>query len=99
MNIQEIKIKIKPILKRHDVKRAALFGSYARGGPKKKSDIDILIEYKNDNDKSLLDFVGLKLELEKKLGKKVDVLTYNSIHSLLKDIILNEQKPIYEEKQ
>ena len=70
MNIAEIKIKIKPILKRHDVKRAAVFGSYARGDQKKKSDIDILIEYKNDNDKSLLDFVGLKLELEKRLGKK-----------------------------
>jgi len=70
MNIAEIKIKIKPILKRHNVKRAAVFGSYARGDQKKKSDIDILIEYKNDNDKSLLDFVGLKLELEKRLGKK-----------------------------
>ena len=94
MNIAEIKIKIKPILKRHDVKRAAVFGSYARGDQKKKSDIDILIEYKNDNDKSLLDFVGLKLELEKRLGKKVDLVEYCAIRPRIKSRVLNEQLSI-----
>lgn len=34
--------------------------------------------------------VRLKYELEEVLGKEVDVLTYNSIHPLLKDRILNE---------
>ena len=94
MNIAEIKIKIKPILKRHNVKRAAVFGSYARGDQKKKSDIDILIEYKNDNDKSLLDFVGLKLELEKRLGKKVDLVEYCAIRPRIKSRVLNEQLSI-----
>ncbi len=91
MNIAEIKKKIKLILKRHDVKRAAVFGSYARGDEKKKSDIDILIEYKNDNDKSLLDFVELKLELEKKLGKKVDLVEYCAIRPRIKNRVLDEQ--------
>ena len=91
--IQEnIKKKIVPILKRHDVKRAAIFGSFARGEAKKRSDIDILVEFKGE--KSLLDLVGLKLELEASLGRKVDVLTYDSLHPLLKDIILEEQKAI-----
>ena len=93
MSVAEIKKKIKPILKRHDVKKAAIFGSHARGEENKKSDIDILIEYKKD-DKSLLDLSGLKIELEEKLDKKVDVLTYDSIHPFLKDIILGEQRPI-----
>ena len=95
--IQSVKKKILPTLIRHDVKKAALFGSIVRGELKKKSDVDILIEYKKD-DKTLLDFVGLKLDLEEKLGRKVDLLTYNSIHPLLKDIILNEQKVIYEKR-
>ena len=94
MSIKQIKDKIKPILKRHDVKRAAVFGSYARGDQKKKSDIDILIEYKNDNDKSLLDFVGLKLELEKKLGKKVDLVEYCAIRPRIKNKVLDEQLSI-----
>jgi len=93
MGIKDIKKKITPILKRNDVKRAAIFGSVARGEAKKNSDIDILIEFKKNN-KSLLDLAGLKIELEEKMNKKVDVLTYNSIHPFLKEIILKEQKLI-----
>ena len=54
---------------------------------------DPLIEYKND-DKSLLDLVGLEMELKKKLRKKVDLLTYDSIHPLLRESILEDQKII-----
>ena len=68
MSIQEIKKKISPILKKNGVKKAAIFGSYARGEEKKRSDVDILIKYKYDN-KSYFDLVGLQLELEKKLKK------------------------------
>ena len=80
---------IKNILIKNDVVRAGIFGSYARGKVKKNSDIDILIEFKGR--KSLLDLVGLKLELEEKLKKKVDLVTYRSLHYLLRDIILNEE--------
>tara|TARA_Y100000310_G_C20660628_1_gene804527 strand:- start:2083 stop:2373 length:291 start_codon:yes stop_codon:yes gene_type:complete len=92
-SVLDIKKKINPILKRHDVKKAAVFGSVANGDSKKDSDVDILIEFKKD-DKSLFDLGGLKVELEEKLDKKVDILTYNSLHPLLKDIILKEQKSI-----
>lgn len=62
----------------------------------KKSDIDILVKLNSKN--SLLDLVRIQFILEDKLGKKVDLLTYNSIHPLLKDIILKEQKVIYEKR-
>ncbi|NPA62522.1 MAG: nucleotidyltransferase family protein [Methanococci archaeon] len=88
MNINEIKRKITPILLKHGVKRASIFGSYARNEQKETSDIDILVEF--DKKKSLLDLVRLKYELEEVLGKEVDILTYNSIHPLLKERILNE---------
>ena len=90
VKIKNIKKKITPILKRHDVKKAAIFGSYARGEEKKKSDVDILIEYKRD-DKSLFDFVGLKLDLEEKLKKQVDLVEYSAIRPRIKDRILREQ--------
>ena len=93
MNISELKKKINPILIKNDVKRAAIFGSYARGEAKKNSDVDILIEYKND-DKSLLDFIGLQIELEEKLKKKIDLVEYSTIHPFLKERILNSQKVI-----
>ena len=88
--------KIVPILKDQGVVKAALFGSFARGDATKKSDIDMLVKFKNE--KSLFDLVRLKLALEKESGKKVDVLTYDSIHPLLRKIILKEQKIIYEKR-
>ncbi len=92
MTTESIKKKILPILKRQDVVRAAIFGSTARGEANKKSDIDILIKYKGQ--KSLFDLAGLKIELEEKLGKKVDLVEYSILPSLTKNKILKEQKKI-----
>jgi predicted nucleotidyltransferase len=80
------------VLKRFGVKRASLFGSSARGEDREDSDIDILVEF--EVGKSLLDLAGLKIELEEVLGRRVDLLTFKSLHPLLKDKILKEQKPI-----
>ncbi len=88
----ELKRIILKILRKHDVKKAALFGSFARGSTTKKSDVDLLVEFRGV--KSLLDLVGLKLELEDVLKKKVDVVTYKSLHPLLKNKILEEQEVI-----
>jgi len=92
MELEGLKHKIIPVLERYDVKRAAVFGSFVRGEQKEDSDIDILVEF--EGKKSLLDLAGLKIELEEALQRKVDVLTYNSLHPLLKDRILQEQKVI-----
>lgn len=97
MTIETIQNKITPILKRQGVIKAAVFGSVARGEMRKNSDIDILIKY--GGGKSLLDLIRLEFELKKKLGRKIDLLTYKSIHPLLRDIILKEQKVIYENKK
>ncbi len=90
VKINIIKKKITPILKSHDVKRAAVFGSYARGEASKRSDIDILIEYKND-DKSLFDFCGLQVDLQEMLKKRVDLVEYSTIRPRIKNRILKEQ--------
>lgn len=79
-----------PILKRHAVKHASIFGSFARGEAKVDSDVDLLIEYKSKN-KSLFDLVDLKSELEETLGRRVDIVTYNSIYWRLRERILAEQ--------
>lgn len=82
-------IKIKPkilyVLKKYGVKQAGIFGSYARGDQKKNSDIDILIKPPNNMG---LGFVGLQQELEEKLGKKVDLVSYNGLSPYLKKYIL-----------
>lgn len=90
--IDEIKNMLIEVLKQHGVKKAALFGSIVRGEATEESDIDLLIEF--EGRKSLLDLAGLQLELQELLGRRVDVLTYKSLHPLLKDRILSEQEVI-----
>jgi len=90
--IDEIKNMLIKVLKKHGVKKAALFGSIVRGEATEESDIDLLIEF--EGRKSLLDLAGLQLELQELLRRRVDVLTYKSLHPLLKDRILSEQEVI-----
>src|SRR3989338_1319363 len=90
-DIKSIQKKIIPILKKNNVVRAGIFGSYARGEAKKRSDIDILIKVRKGKKFSLLDLVGLQMELEEKLGKKVDLLTYNGISPYLKKYIMEDE--------
>jgi len=88
--LMDFKKKVVPILKRNKVVRAGIFGSFARGEAKKKSDIDILIKVKAKKF-SLFDLVGIELELKKVLERDVDLLTYKGIDPLLKERILEEE--------
>jgi len=88
MEIQEIRLKTLPVFSRHGVVRAAVFGS-SRGEAGEESDIDILVEFQDE--KTLLDLVALQIELEESLGKEVDVLTYQALHPLIKEKVLQEQ--------
>jgi predicted nucleotidyltransferase len=90
--IDEIKRKILSILKRYKVKKAGIFGSVVRGEENKESDIDILVEIVGRM--SLLDFVGLKLELEEALGQRVDLGEYSTIKPIIKEQILSEEVSI-----
>ena len=93
MTIDEVKKKILPVLKKYEIKKAGVFGSVIRGETREDSDIDILVELGKD-DMSLLDFVGIKLELKEALGRKVDLVEYCTIKPLLRERILAEEVPI-----
>ena len=92
IRIDEIKDVIIKVLEKYSVKRAGLFGSVVRGEVSEDSDIDVLV--KIDRDISLLDFVGLKLEIEEALGRKVDLVEYDTIKPLLRERILKEEMVI-----
>jgi uncharacterized protein len=84
--------KLNAIFKEYGVKRAAVFGSYARGEQKKTSDIDFLIEL--EDGRTLMDMGGLSVDLEELFGKKIDLVEYECIHPKLKSQILSQQVPI-----
>ncbi|HCF63974.1 MAG TPA: nucleotidyltransferase domain-containing protein [Ferruginibacter sp.] len=81
--------KDKPVLK------AFLFGSFSRGEALKNSDVDILVEL--DYSKHIgLGFVNMKLDLEEKLHKKVDLISSNAISKHILPFINTDKKLIYE---
>ena len=90
--LEKIKPKIVRILKKYGVKKAGIFGSYARGEQKKRSDIDILAQIPKSV--NLYDFIGIKQDLEEALGKKVDLVEYGYIRLELKNRILLEEVKI-----
>jgi uncharacterized protein len=87
--ITGLKPRLIPILEKHEVSKAAIFGSIADGTDRDTSDLDLLVEFKGE--KSLLDLVSLKLDLEEEIQRKVDVMTYQSINPLIKEKVLKQE--------
>ncbi|MCL5958757.1 MAG: nucleotidyltransferase family protein [Chloroflexi bacterium] len=91
-NLEEIKKKALLVLRRHGVLRAAILGSTTHGEATERSDVDLLVTLPDD--KSLLDLVRLELDLQKALGRRVDVLTYPALHRRIRERVLREQVSI-----
>lgn len=88
-NLNEIKEKVLPLLKKAGVLKSSIFGSVARGENLPDSDVDILVEFPEG--KSMFDLIDLEQQLQSILGKKIDIVTYRSVHHLLRESIFKEQ--------
>jgi uncharacterized protein len=90
--------EVKKILKEHKaevsrkyrVNEIGIFGSFVRGEQKRRSDIDILVEFEPRNIPGLIKLIEMEMYLEKLLRKKVDVIIKSGIRPELKKIILKE---------
>lgn len=89
VTIQSMVEQALPILRRYGVSRAGVFGSHARAEAGEGSDLDVLVDLTEGS--SLLDLIGLQLDLADALGISVDAHTYRSLHPLLRDRILGEE--------
>lgn len=90
--IEKIKKKVIPLLKKYNVTKAGIFGSYSRGEQKKNSDVDILV--KVDNEFGLIEIIRLKRMLQKAIGRKIDLVEYETIRPEIKKKILRDEIPI-----
>ena len=91
---EEIKT-IRDYFRNTPVLKAFLFGSFYREDALDDSDVDILVEL--DYTKHIgLGFVKMKIDLEDKLHKKIDLVSSNSISKHLLPFINNDKKLIYE---
>ena len=71
-----------------NVKSIGLFGSYARGEQKDKSDVDILVEFSKPI--GFFKFMELEEYLSKRLGVKVDLVTPDALKPMIKPQIMRE---------
>lgn len=83
------------LIKKYGIKEIGIFGSFVRGEQKKKSDIDILVEYDEGDIPDLLKFVETERYLQRLLGRKVDLVRKDGIRPELKNIIMGEVEFIY----
>lgn len=87
--IKRILRENKNILKeRFKVKDIGIFGSYVKGHQRKRSDLDILVEF--DDSISLLEFVALERHLKELLGVKVDLVMKTALKPRIGRRILTE---------
>jgi predicted nucleotidyltransferase len=95
MEIREVQLKINPILKQFGVKRAAVFGSLAKGTSTQSSDIDLMVELYEPL--GLLQFARLNYLLEDALQKKVDLVKVSALKPGFRKSIMENAQYIYEQ--
>jgi len=94
---EQLEIIACKVLVQYPIKRAALFGSAARGETTESSDVDMLVEFLPNT--RGLDFFGLRLDLEEALGRPVDLLTWNALFKAktsFRQNVESEARLIYE---
>ena len=95
MNLDNKSIEtIKEYFETRPVLKAYIFGSYVRNEADDTSDIDILVDL-DYSQKIGLQFIQMKLDLEKLLSKEVDLVSSNGISKYIKPIVDNEKQLIY----
>jgi uncharacterized protein len=95
MNLDEDKkFTIKHYFETQPVLKAYLFGSYVRGEANSKSDIDILVDL-DYSQKIGLQFIQMKLDLERLLDSKVDLVSSSGLSKYIKPLVDSEKQLLY----
>ncbi len=93
-----IEKKIVKLCEENDMIFLAIFGSFVKGKQKRRSDVDVAIEFEKNKRKSLLDLVHLEYELRKIFKRKVDIGIFSSISPYIINDVKKEMRVIYEKR-
>lgn len=72
----------------HGAANVRVIGSVARGDAAPDHDVDLLVRFREGT--TLLDHAGLMVDLERLLGRKVDVVSEGGVRSRLRERVLGE---------
>ena len=98
MSTQSMTQVIARYLETQPVKKAWLFGSFARGEETPDSDIDILVEYDENACISLLTISHMMGELEKSTGRRVDLIEDGCLMPFAVESANRDKQLIYERR-
>jgi len=84
--------EVRQIVERHRAGNARLFGSAVRGEDTEESDLDLLVDPRDDM--TLFDIGAIRLELRQLLGVEVDVLTPRALPESFRERILKGAVPV-----
>ncbi len=76
-----------PEIRKYGVKRIGLFGSCVRGGARRESDVDVLVEFKQP---TFDNYMELKFFLEGLFGREVDLVLADSLKDQIKPDVMRE---------
>jgi predicted nucleotidyltransferase len=86
--------RLADVCRRFGVSRLDVFGSVSRGDDRDESDVDLLYELAPDA-KLGWGIEDLAVELERLLGRPVDLVSKRALHPALRDAVLGEARPLY----
>ena len=89
--------QIASVCKKYKIRDLSLFGSRVRGEASDRSDYDLLVDFWPDSAISLFEFSRIQVDLEDILGTKVDLVPKSGLKPLIRNRVLAEAMPIYEE--
>ena len=90
--LQNKRDEIRRIAQKHGAYNVRAFGSVVRGEETQESDIDLLVDTKTETSSWFP--AGLILELEKLLGRRVEIVTNKALNPDIRDYVLKEAIPL-----
>ncbi len=94
MNIEEIKKRVSPVLRKYPITSAYLFGSVVRQEDRPDSDVDILVKFSKLG--GLFEYVQIKLELQEALGgRKVDLVQEEALRHEYRETVNKDKLKVF----
>jgi uncharacterized protein len=87
-NLNLISRELPLFREKYHVEQMGIFGSVARGSSTSTSDVDILVQFSKPI--GIFAFLDLEQDLVDLLGKRIDLVTKQSLKSIIRDSILSE---------
>jgi predicted nucleotidyltransferase len=87
-DIKKLLLENADMLKKYKVNKLGIFGSYATGKARKRSDVDLLVDFEENID--LFEFVHLVDDIQAILKTKVDLATPDAIKPYIRSKVMGE---------